>query len=532
MFSPIVEGQADRQQMAALSAQQAFKDHFFCYQGRYAQGSAPEGLFALVRWIIDANTAEETSLRVQHALASCQDPERPVNWDWAYTLRGIVRNAAFAQMAGHCSYEQVPVQTWREPGAWLEWLEASTVNDVPFPWVLDIGVLDSLPLLERKSALQNIDNLIASCKDASDQARVALHLTSTTARYLYMRHVQQCQEINKVHRCEIDGKHGLSASIMDALNALSHVELRFLYGLDTQLLSHGISSDQPLPYSGIEQNLQQCGVVGVDIRGPEAVFKPIECQDVITNLYQFLKHLSEQHQRPGPYVLRIHVGESNMVNNEHDPELERIGRQNLEIIISVLEKMQADGAFDLSKAYFRLGHITAITVGQAFRLRQLTHKACMVELNLRSNLQTFASPDMGHLPVLKVLIADALHRYKRKQAQTRSSGFTFLDLTCNTDGAGIMHSSMREEFYLASNVLTHYRNNTMMEDGSRAFVSLVEGDAACLEGCVKAEVHFSDLRQRGLLCEDLKDEVREMLRFALLGKAQPYALSPRKRQRR
>lgn len=529
MYSPITEGQNNRLQAAAESAFQALQEHYFLYQGVYAQGSAPEGLFALVRWMREANTGTERAARVQHALASCQDSQRPFNWDWAYTLRSVIRDASFAQM--HTSqglYEQVPVQLWTHGGASAEWLENNELAAVTVPWVLNIDPVEALPLPQRVVALRNINSLVTSCSNVSNKARVALYLTSNTARYLYICRVQDSQKANRVVRCEINGKHELSQSIMEALAEMSDVKLRFLYGLDTQLLSKGLSSDCPLPQAAITSNLQKPYVMGTDFRGPEAVFQAPACSQVIRELYDLLVSLSEQFSRT--CVLRTHVGESNMFNNVHDPRLEQIGRQNLSIIIGILVQMHADDVFKQSKVLMRLGHVTAITTGQAYQLRQLPHKVCMLELNSRSNLQTFASPDLGHLPILKVLIADALYRFDYRQNKTTS--YTFLDLTCNTDGAGIMHSSMEEEYYLASNVLTHYKDNTVMEDGSMAHVPVFPEDLQYLRG--RLEPGSEQLVQgRGLLCSDLRLEVRNLLRFKnFIGGAQPFPpRSPRKKQR-
>ncbi|KAL3158580.1 hypothetical protein ABBQ38_010798 [Trebouxia sp. C0009 RCD-2024] len=538
MFSPVTEGQHNRLQAAAQSANNALQKHFFSYQGKHAQGIAPEGLFTLVRWVREAVTPEETTVRITHALASCQDPQRPVNWNWAYTLRCIIRQAAYAQMDGsQDSYDQVPVETWATEDAWQEWLETNEPANVTVPWVLDIEPLEQLSLPQRVTALTNIECLITSCSCASDKARVALHMTSSTARYLYLRQVQRCQERNSVFRCEIDGKHELSFEIMQALEEMSRVQLRFLYGLNTEILSQGLSADSPLPRAGIRSGLQKPYVRGTDIRGPEAQFKPGECEQVIRELYEFLMELSHERgvepRRTLPLVLRTHVGESNMFNNVHDPQLEQIGRENLSIIIRILEKMHAENAFQKDRVLFRLGHVTAITIGQAYRLRLLPHKVCMLELNYRSNLQTFASLDMGHLPVLKVLIADALYRCKRSQVPWQSRPeVNFLDLTCNTDGAGIMHSSMEEEFYLASNVLSHFKDNSVMEDGSPVYVPVYPEDLEYLDGCVNPEVTQELLQGRGLLCEDLRLEVRNLLRFDhFLGKSQPFPPSPRKRRR-
>ena len=161
-----------------------------------------------------------------------------------------------------------------------------------------------------------------------------------------------------------------------------------------------------------------------------------------------------------------------MYNNMHDADLEEVGHQNLSIVISILERMQQQGVLQPRTVLIRLGHVTALSVSQAYRLRKLPPKACFLELNSRSNLQTFASPDMGSLPVLNLVIADAVYRFKRQQDPIEcSSKYNFLDFTCNTDGAGVMHSSMQEEYCIASNILHHFKESSLMRMGQlRKFV--------------------------------------------------------------
>ena len=80
------------------------------------------------------------------------------------------------------SYDQTPVETWAIDDAWQEWLESNEPPNVTVPWVLDIEPLaqSSRP---RVTAMTNTECLISGCSCASEKARVALHMTSSTARY-------------------------------------------------------------------------------------------------------------------------------------------------------------------------------------------------------------------------------------------------------------------------------------------------------------------------------------------------------------
>lgn len=533
MYSPIREGQIGRSTAAAEAACTAINNHYFRFQGRFAQHTAPEGLFHLVRWILEAVTVAEKEFRVQHALASCQDDQCPVNWNWSYELRAVIRSAAFRSMSAQDCADEVPMEQWTEPDSYKAWLDNHKSKAEPTEYLLNIQCVENLPIAHRVAALRSVDGLVADCKQEGNQCRVVLHTTAETARWLYLRTAQRSQEANLVDRCEIDGKHQLSEAIMTALEEMSDVKLRFLYGLDTHHLASGLSLENPLPRDAIVENLSKPFVIGTDFRGPEATFTEAGCEAVLRKLYSLLVGVSEKRVKHRKLVLRVHVGESDMFNNVHDPDLEQIGRQNLNIVISILERMQQDKLLQPQKVLIRLGHVTARSISQAYRLRKLPPKACYLELNSRSNLQTFASPDMGSLPVVKLVLSDAVYRFKRKEdAAERRTEYNFLDFTCNTDGAGVMHSSMQEEYCLASNVLHHFKENTAMEDGSSAHVQVFPENMAVLEGCLANGISEDNLAGRSLRCDDFCDGVRDLLRFDnFIESAQPKVASPEKKRR-
>jgi len=533
MYSPIREGQTGRSTAAAEAACTAINNHYFGFQDRFARHTAPEGFFYLVRWILEAVTAAEKDFRVQHALASCQDDQCPVNWNWGYELRAVIRAAAFRSMSAQDCTDQVPLEQWTQPDSYKAWLDSHLSKAEPTEYLLNIQLIENLPVAHRVAALRSVDGLVADCKREGNQCRVILHTTAETARCLYLRAVQRSQYANQVDRCEIDGKHQLSEAIMTALEGMSNVKLRFLYGLDTHYLASGMSLESPLPWEAVTENLLKPYVIGTDFRGPEAAFVEEGCEAVLRKLYSLLVEVSEKRVQHKLLVLRVHVGESDMFNNLHDPGLEQIGHQNLNIVISILERMQQDKLLQPKKVLIRLGHVTALSISQSYRLRKLPPKACFLELNSRSNLQTFASPDMGSLPIVKLVLSDAVYRFKRLQdAAERMSKYNFLDFTCNTDGAGVMHSSMQEEYCLASNVLHHFKENSAMEDGSFAHVQVLPEDIAVLESCLADGISADDLAGRSLRCDDLCDGVRDLLRFDnFIKSAQPKVASPGKKRR-
>jgi len=260
--------------------------------------------------------------------------------------------------------DQVPLEQWTQPDSYKAWLDSHLSKAEPTEYLLNIQLIENLPVAHRVAALRSVDGLVADCKREGNQCRVILHTTAETARCLYLRAVQRSQYANQVDRCEIDGKHQLSEAIMTALEGMSNVKLRFLYGLDTHYLASGMSLESPLPWEAVTENLLKPYVIGTDFRGPEAAFVEEGCEAVLRKLYSLLVEVSEKRVQHKLLVLRVHVGESDMFNNLHDPGLEQIGHQNLNIVISILERMQQDKLLQPKKVLIRLGHVTALSISQ------------------------------------------------------------------------------------------------------------------------------------------------------------------------
>lgn len=109
--------------------------------------------------------------------------------------------------AAQRTHQHVPVEQWTEVDLYKAWLDSHPTAAEPAEYTLHVEDVDNLPIRQCVAALRNIDGLVVSCKQEGGQCRVMLHITSSTARYLYLRAVQHSQEANQVDRREIDGKH-------------------------------------------------------------------------------------------------------------------------------------------------------------------------------------------------------------------------------------------------------------------------------------------------------------------------------------
>ena len=213
-----------------------------------------------------------------------------------------------------------------------------------------------------------------------------------------------------------------------------------------------------------------------------------------------------------------------MFSREHDPDMAMRGRENLEHVLAALEELK--GPFTAQKAVsIRLGHVTAITLNQAYRLRCLPFDV-KLELNGYSNIATLATPDQGSLPILKLLVADALYT-KNVEAVgclPRSLGFG-----CSTDGGGVQHSNLRKEFGLALMLIKSYKLGIPLPkggsfDGSLPSIKVYPDDLKLLEGSVSPEalqrldtVHknsnpFSAQHRRNLRFVDLLPDVQQLVK--------------------
>ena len=186
-------------------------------------------------------------------------------------------------------------------------------------------------------------------------------------------------------------------------------------------------------------------------------------------------------------VLRIHVGESNMSESKFDREKEKTGRRNVSVILTAINKLISNGKYNIKKrvkrgnAYrnvfdnkvqIRLGHITALTIGQA---RWIIQNQIRFEINSLSNLRTFAAEDEGHLPIIKILIANAICIYEKGNDME-------LEFTCNTDGNGVMRSNITEEYELNAKLVESFVEQKTLANGIRPTVYIFTNDHS--KGCV------------------------------------------------
>ena len=464
-------------------------------------------LSPIAEWLKEPGRKTETVADdVAHLLSSRKKHSTSiaVHWDLAYQLRSIIRDKVLPDAEEVFCGQRVPVEEWTKLGKWGKWIKDDT--DISLEYFLDIGCISREDnMLKRAKMHENVVSFVKHYVKTGNESIGNLYLSRTTLRYLYGLEIRKAlTELtgpnNKEFRCEIDGKPGLDCNLITDLcrnagNGPSNkrLQLYFLFGLSTKLLESGTEKELNKKINEIEKALYKPEFIGTDFRGPEAVFEQKACNVILGNLYTILKKAARKRRDRGegtegetPVIMRIHVGESNMRDAKYDPQMEAKGRKNIDTILTACEMIKQSPT-DKKLVCIRFGHVTAITVYQALRMRKM---GIYCEINSLSNLETGAAEYEGDLPVLKLLIADALYRHEQsesKQSSTHSkSGYNMLYFTCNTDGAGIMHSNLKEEYTIAIRLINRFIwcDSKKFKDGSVPRVLVFPDDKDALEKVV------------------------------------------------
>ena len=152
--------------------------------------------------------------------------------------------------------------------------------------------------------------------------------------------------------------------------------------------------------------------IGIDILGLEPDYDETLIP-IIKGIYMHLLECEKEYRKWKkkdfmPLIFRIHVGESDMSDSRYDENKAEKGRKNIQIVLCAIQQLFE--AYDRNVVSIRLGHVSAVTIGQAYYMRNV---GIPFEINSISNLRTHAVRDMGHLPILKFFIADAIHLYNK-----------------------------------------------------------------------------------------------------------------------
>ena len=299
------------------------------------------------------------------------------------------------------------------------------------------------------------------------------HITFTpeTMEILYQDKIfaELAKVENRASRVELEGAPLYSLDVHRALEARHGVRVGYLAGmLSKAWLTDGANIAEVRVKLRAKMASSQM-FVGADFRGVEPAFADVATLEAaFTAAREELILYSKQHGGI-PMTLRVHVGEGAMPSGGRrgDPETRDIVRQasdNISRTLEVLEKMEGDRrANSTSEAEivtFRLGHVAALTYDQALIICKL---GVGVELNPSSNIATGIARGAQDSPIINLVVA--YHVLSKEREKALSTGLTGsamppeprLLLSVNTDGNGVMHTTLEKELEIVRGTVRNFR---------------------------------------------------------------------------
>lgn len=459
----------------------------------------------------------------KHVLSASTDESifsSRVHWNLAYEFRGIIRDDVKNSCTEYSKYKIVPLEKLLNQSAIDEWFDKKDGD-----WVIDIvhsiqeKCKNRLPALVRRSRTAvykvvdyGIINKISRTANRLSEKYVQLFLSGGCSGTLNIKHsietikynyadailTELRRPENNVVRAEISSVRNADICNDVVISSILLSSLCKKFPIDTTKLELDTYPDKPRIFTTkffhailtekltkskitrdtieeIKNAVTRENVIGVDFLGREVTFNAKTVDNIFTVYSVLVKSVEEYKARSSDnkkssrkLVLRIHVGESNMINNKFDEEQEKKGRNNVQTVLNAISVLIEEGHYN-DNVRIRLGHITALTIGQAYFIR----KHCIhFEINSISNTRTYAVQDKGHLPILKILIADAAYRYKNRDG-SENDNFRF---TCNTDGNGLMKCNLKEEYKLNLALMRLFTENKTLIDGTRPTVYVFKDD--------------------------------------------------------
>ena len=433
-----------------------------------------------------------------------------VNWNWAYLFRRIIRNSVVKKYDENINYQKIRLGDFATAIKIKEWLESKTGN-----WEIDI-----ISAIEDKYGNEEVERryirfIVKNAEELHKQyitkksegylQNLTVRLSLPTLKYNYMKAVfgKLCEYNNNVVRAEISAsdfdickqKVQLSSQLLDYLrrqhlisNTNEILIVGFLVPIATQdILDDMKSSDDKRIKKEIRKHIKRQEMLGIDLLGPEPKFNK-GTGDNIEFLYRLLLETSKKEEKANngqkrELTFRIHVGESNMSENRYDKNQAKVARKNVNIVLNTIDDLCRKDIYDDSRVAIRLGHVTAMTIKQAYCIIK---KGIRFEINSISNMRTFAVENEGHLPILKILIAYVIYRYNvdKKDITKCPKPLCF---TCNSDGNGVMRSSLREEYELNMVLIKCFVEENILESGVMPTVYVYKNDMEVLKNVVRRD---------------------------------------------
>ena len=188
--------------------------------------------------------------------------------------------------------------------------------------------------------------------------------------------------------------------------------------------------------------------IGVDFAGAESERFTDDGMKLWRNFYEGIDAKAKDDD--GTYVLRTHVGEGSVErdalgnpiqNNQHRD----IANHNVGKVVDTLVGMDENDRFS-DNVVTRLGHMTHADFEQLSRLDSISKEhGVIVEANLSSNLATKSvdNRDERDRVLLKFLYQDNLR------------------VTLNTDGGGVMKTTIENEYEIASDAIRRFESGEL-----------------------------------------------------------------------
>ncbi|MGF1489990.1 MAG: hypothetical protein ACFBSE_23125, partial [Prochloraceae cyanobacterium] len=213
------------------------------------------------------------------------------------------------------------------------------------------------------------------------------------------------------------------------------IKIGFLRNTSTQTLGRGPATTVNPGLRNI-QNIEpgKDGVIGIDFAGPEATFTP-RGMEYFQEIYREMARKAEEANKT--MVIRVHVGEGNPATVSYNDKAST-ARNNVSLMIEAIETLRDNNQLS-DKIILRLGHGTHASGANLDKIRQL---GIIVEANLTSNLKTGSVRNKNEMD--QVLLRFLYHDVK---------------LTINTDGGGMMTTTLPKEYKQAREILARFRNN-------------------------------------------------------------------------
>ena len=230
------------------------------------------------------------------------------------------------------------------------------------------------------------------------------------------------------------------------------------------------------------KNLGEKRNIGIDFAGAETEEFTDAGMEVWQKIYSAMKEKALNDD--GTYVLRTHVGEGaperdQAGNIKPDSNHEKIANHNVGQMVKTLGSMDEKGQFS-DNVVVRLGHVTHADFEQLGTLNEISKKhGVIVEANLTSNFTTgtVKNENEMHRVLLRFLYQENLK------------------VTLNTDGGGVMGTTIANEYKEAQKAIDRFKSGelTLIDEKGKIIYYYDQNSIPDLEDLEDVEQEYQHL---------------------------------------